>query len=119
MSQSPLPDSRFLALRAAGQDATDFALADDQVRRFIQLRDEGVPDDEIVVELGLDGAVVAELVRADEAQAVARRIASGELPMYPPPEPGRAVVDTRTGGWVPVAVLMVVLVGVIVWAVVR
>ena len=58
-------------------------------------------------------------MRADESQAVARRIASGELPMYPPPDPGRAVVDTRTGGWVPVAVLIVVLVGVIVWAAVR
>ena len=64
--------------------------------------------------------IVTELVRADEAQAVAHRIAIGELPMYPPPEPGEGVQDARSGSLaMPLAVLMVVLVGVIVYAVVR
>jgi hypothetical protein len=119
MSQSPPPDNRFLALRSAAQDATDFAMSDDEVRRFIELRDGGTGDDEIAAELDVEPSVIGELVRADEAQSVARRIASGELPMYPPPEPGSAVVDTRTGGWVPAAVLVAVLVGVIVYAALR
>ena len=119
MSQSPSPDSRFLALRAAGQDATDFALPDEAVRRFIELRDGGAGEDEMAAQLGVTTAVIRELVRADESQAVAHRIAAGELPMYPPPEPGQAVVDTRAGGWVPIAVLIVVLAGVIVLAAVR
>ena len=38
MSQPPL-DNRFLALRSAAQEASDFAMADDAVRRFIELRD--------------------------------------------------------------------------------
>ena len=70
--------------------------------------------------MGLDAEIVTELVRADEAQAVAHRIAIGELPMYPPPEPGEGVQDVRSGSLaMPLAVLMVVLVGVIVYAVVR
>jgi hypothetical protein len=119
MSQSPPPDSRFLALRAAGQDATDFAMSDDQVRRFMELRDTGAGEDEMAAELRLEPAVIHELVGADESQAVAHRIAAGELPMYPAPEPGQAVVDTRAGRWVPMAVLIAVLVGVIVWALLR
>jgi hypothetical protein len=120
MSQSPPLDNRFLALRSAGQEATDFALSDDQVRSFMQLRDAGTGADEIAAQLGLDGEVVAELVRADESQAVAHRIAIGELPMYPPPEPGQQVIDARSGSFgVPVAVLIVVLVGVIAYGLLR
>jgi hypothetical protein len=120
MSQSPPLDNRLLALRSAAQDATDFALGDDQVRRFMALRDAATGDDEIAAEMELDPEVVTELVRADEAQAVAHRIAIGELPMYPPPEPGEGVEDVRSGSLtMPLAVLMVVLVGVIVYAVVR
>jgi hypothetical protein len=120
MSQSPPLDNRFLALRSAGQEASDFALSDDQVRSFMQLRDAGNEADAIAVQLGLDAELVAELVRADESQAVAHRIAIGELPMYPPPEPGQQVIDARSGSFgVPVAVLMVVLVGVIAYGLLR
>lgn len=120
MSQSPRHDSRLLALRAAGQDATDFEMTDDQVRRFMMLRDEGFEDDEISEQLGVDQEVVEALVKADESQAVAHRIATGELDMYPAPEPGDAVVDGRSGSFgVPVVVMIVVLVGVIVYAALR
>ena len=120
MSQSPPLDSRLLALRAAGQDATEFALGDDQVRRFMELRDAGADPGAIVDRLGLEPEVVAELVRADEAQAMAHRIATGELQMYPPPEPGQAVVDARSGSaTVPVLLLIVLLVGVVVYAALR
>ena len=118
--QSPSPDSRFLALRFAAQEATDFGMNDDAVRRFAELRDQGTADDEIARELGVDADVVAALVKADAAQAVARRIAAGEEPMYPAPEPGQQVVDTRSGSSaVPLAVLVVVLLGTIVYALVR
>jgi hypothetical protein len=117
---SPPPDSRFLALRFAGQDATDFGMTDDTVRRFIELRDGGVPEADIGERLGVEADVAAALVKADEAQALAHRIAAGDEPMYPPPGPGDRVVDTRAGSaWVPIAVLMAVLVGVIVYALVR
>jgi len=120
MSQSPPPDNRLLALRSAAQEASDFALGDDQVRRFMALRDASASDDEIAAEMELDPEIVTELVRADEAQAVAHRIAIGELPMYPPPEPGEGVQDVRSGSLaMPLVVLMVVLVGVIVYAAVR
>jgi hypothetical protein len=120
MSPSPPPDNRFLALRAAGQDASEFALTDDQVRRFMELRDQGAGAGAIVDRLGLDGELVDELVRADEGYAVAHRIAEGELPMYPPPEPSQAVVDARSGSQVvPVLVLVAVLVGVMVYAALR
>ncbi|HEV8156842.1 MAG TPA: hypothetical protein VGP67_15055 [Gaiellales bacterium] len=120
MSQSPPLDNRLLALRAAAQEASDFALGDDQVRRFMALRDAGTGDEEIAAEMGLDAEIVTELVRADEAQAVAHRIAIGELPMYPPPEPGEGVQDVRSGSLaMPLAVLMVVLVGVIVYGLSR
>ena len=103
---SPSPDSRFLALRFAAQDATDFGMTDDAVRRFVELR---VPGD-----------IVAALVKADEAQALAHRIAAGEEPMYPTPGPEHRVFDTRSGSSaVPLAVLIVVLLGVIVYALVR
>jgi hypothetical protein len=119
MSQPPL-DNRFLALRSAAQEATDFAMADDAVRRFIELRDAGESELEIAGELGLDADVVRQLVRADESQAVAHRIAIGELEMYPAPEPGQQVVDARSGSSaVPIAVLAVVLLGVILYALLR
>jgi hypothetical protein len=120
MSQSPPPDNRLLALRSAAQEASDFAVGDDQVRQFMALRDAGTEHDQIAAQMQLDPEIVTELVRADEAQAVAHRIAIGELPMYPPPQPGEGVQDVRSGSLaMPLAVLMVVLVGVIVYAVVR
>ena len=113
-------DTRFLALRHAGQDATDFALTDDAVRRFISLRDAGADEGRIAAELGEPPEVVTALVRADEAQALAHRIAIGEEPAYPVLEPGEAAVDTRAGSaWVPIAVLMTALAGAIVYALVR
>jgi hypothetical protein len=118
--QSPSPDSRFLALRYAAQDATDFGMDDAAVRRFVELRDQSASDDEIARELGVDSDVVTTLVKADEAQALARRIAAGEEPMYPAPEPAHRVFDTRSGSSaVPLAVLIVVLLGTIVYALVR
>jgi hypothetical protein len=117
---SPSPDSRFLALRFAAQDATDFAMADDQIERFIALRDQGAGEAAIAESLGLEPEVVSELVKADGAQAVAHRIATGEEPMYPPPAPDQRVEDTRSGSQaVPIAVLVLVLLGVIVYALVR
>jgi hypothetical protein len=117
---SPPPDSRFLALRFAAQDATDFHLDDDAVRRFIELHDAGAGEDEIAAELGVEPVVVRALVRADAAQVVAHRIAAGDEPMYPAPEPADRVVDTRAGSsWVPFAAIVVALVGVIVWALAR
>ena len=117
---SPSPDSRFLALRFAAQDATDFGMGDDQVRRFIQLRDEGAGEDDIAAALGVEPEVVAELVKADGAQALAHRIAVGEEPMFPPPAADQRVADARSGSQaVPIAVLVLVLLGVIVYALVR
>jgi uncharacterized membrane protein len=117
---SPSPDSRFLALRFAAQDATDFGMTDDQVRRFIELRDAGTGEAEIADALGVAPEAVAELVNADGAQALAHRIAAGEEPMYPPPAPDQQVSDTRSGSQaVPIAVLVLVLLGVIVYALVR
>ena len=61
-----------------------------------------------------------ELVRADEAQALAHRIAAGEEPMYPPPLPSEQVVDARLGSLtVPLLVLALVLVVAAVWAIAR
>ena len=71
-------------------------------------------------ELGVDADVVTALVKADDAQVVAHRIATGEEPMYPTPEPSQRVVDARSGSSaVPLAVLVVVLLGTIVYALVR
>jgi hypothetical protein len=40
--------------------------------------------------------------------------------MYPPPDPGDRVTDLRSGSaWVPIGVLVLVLVGVIVYALAR
>jgi hypothetical protein len=117
---SPSPDSRFLALRFAAQDATDFGMTDDQVHRFIALRDRGAGEAEIAASLGVEPDVVAELVKADGAQALAHRIAAGEEPMFPPPAPDQRVQDTRHGSQaVPIAALVLVLLGVIVYALVR
>jgi uncharacterized membrane protein len=115
-----LPDSRFLALRFAAQDATDFGMTDDQVRRFVELHDGGAGEAEIAADLGVEPEVVAALVKADAAQALAHRIAIGEEPMYPVPAPEHRVVDRRSGSSaVPIAVLLLVLVLVIVYALVR
>jgi len=117
---SPSPDSRFLALRFAAQDATDFGMDDDGVRRFIRLRDQGADEAEIAAALGVEPEVVEALVKADAAQAVAHRIASGEESMYPVPEPEHRVIDQRSGSQaVPIAVLVLVLLGVIVYALAR
>ena len=117
---SPSPDSRFLALRFAAQDATDFAMSDDQVRRYIALRDGGASALEIAEQLGVPNEVAAALVKADAAQELARRIAAGEEPMYPPPPPEDRVADFRLGSSrVPILVLVLVLLGVIVYALAR
>ena len=117
---SPSPDSRFLALRFAAQDATDFGMNDDQVRRFIELRDGGAGEAEIAERLDVAPDVAVALVKADGAQALAHRIAAGDEQMYPFPDPVDRVVDVRTGSsWVPIGVLVVVLVGVIVYALLR
>lgn len=119
-SPPPSPDNRFLAIRFAGQDATDFHLSDETVGRFIELRDAGEDAPAIATSLGLDPQVVLELVHADEAQALARRIATGDEPMYPTPAPEHQVVDTRVGSSaVPIAIVIALLVAVIVYAVAR
>ena len=113
-------DNRFLALRHAGQDATDFGLSDEAVRRFIELRDQGVEPPAIAERLELPPEVVADLVRADDQQAIAHRIATGQEPMYPPPAPGREVIDQRAGSAaVPLIAIALVLAGVIVYALLR
>ena len=118
MSQSP--DNRLIRVRSAAQEATDFQMTDEQVRRFIELRDDGANRDRIVAELGVDEEVAHELIRADESYATAHRIATGELRMYPPPEPGTEVIDARVGSdWVPIVVIVLVLVGIIIWTLVR
>jgi hypothetical protein len=117
---SPSPDSRFLALRFAAQEATDFGMSDDAVRRFVELRDQGAADADIAQDLRVPDDVVAALVKADHAQALARRIAAGDEPMYPAPGPEHRVFDTRSGSSaVPLAVLGVVLAGTIVYALLR
>lgn len=119
-SQPPSPDSRFLALRFAGQELTDFHLPDSAVDRFIELRDEAADRDRLAAELGLDDEVVDGLIKADEAWAVAHRIATGQEQMYPPPAPGEAVSDTRLGSsWVPLAALGCALAAAIVYALLR
>jgi hypothetical protein len=93
---------------------------DEKVRRFVELRDQTASDDAIAQELGVDADVVTALVKADDAQVVAHRIASGEESMYPTPEPSQRVIDARSGSSaVPLAVLVVVLLGTIVYALVR
>jgi hypothetical protein len=120
MPGSVLPDNRFLALRAAAQDATDFELGDDGVAKFIELRDGGADQAEMAEQLSVEPAVIAELVRADEAQALAHRIATGEEPMYPVPPPEQRVTDTRVGSeWLPIALVVGLLLIGIVYALVR
>jgi hypothetical protein len=119
MSQQPL-DNRLLALRSAAQEATDYAMRDDAIRRFIELRDAGRPEPDIAAELGVDADVVRALVQADESQAVAHRIAIGELEMYPPPVPGQELIDARRGSSaVPIVVLVIVLLGVMAYGLLR
>ena len=119
-SPRPSRDNRFLALRAAGQDATDFKLPDESVSRFVELRDQGADSAAIAADLGLSADVVDALVRADDAWALAHRIAQGEEPMYPPPDPGHEVVDTRSGSSrVPLLVVLLVLAGAVVYGLLR
>jgi hypothetical protein len=119
-SQPAPPDSRFLALRFAGQEVTDFRLPDSAVARFIELRDQAADRDRLAAALGVDSEVVDGLIKADEAWAVAHRIATGQEPMYPPPAPGEAVADTRFGSsWVPLAALGCALAAAIVYALLR
>jgi hypothetical protein len=95
-------------------------MSDDAVRRFVELHDQGSTQDEIARQLRLPGEVVEALVKADAAQALAHRIAAGDEPMYPAPAPEQRVFDTRSGSSaVPLAVLMIVLLGTIVYALVR
>ena len=119
-SPRPSRDNRFLALRAAGQDATDFKLPDESVSRFIELRDQGADRGAIEAELSLPGDVVDSLIHADEAWALAHRIAEGQEPMYPPPDPSQRVVDTRSGSSrVPLLVVLLVLAGAVVYGLLR
>ena len=109
-----------MTVRAAGQDATDFSLPDATVSRFLELRDAGAAAAEIGLALELDGELVDELVRADESWQVAHRIATGELPMYPPPEPHQRVIDTRMGNeLVPIVVVLVIVVAAIAYGLLR
>ncbi|MGN6378043.1 MAG: hypothetical protein ACTHNU_03745 [Gaiellales bacterium] len=119
-SPPPSPDKRFLALRHAGQDATDFKLADADVQRFIELRDEGLDAEALSERLGAARQVIDELITADEAWAVAHRISTGQEPMYPPPEPEQRVADTRAGSArIPLAAVLVVLVAAIIYGLLR
>jgi hypothetical protein len=119
-SPPPSPGSRFLAVRYAAQEASDFELPEAAVRRFIELRDSGAGEDAIARQLSLEPELVQELVRADDAQALAHRIAIGDEPMYPPPRPSEQVVDARLGSLtVPLLVLALVLVVAVVWALAR
>jgi hypothetical protein len=119
-SPPPSPDNRFLAVRYAAQEASDFELPEWAVREFLALRDGGTGEAEIATRLDLEPELVRELVRADDAQALAHRIAVGEEPMYPPPKPSEQVVDARLGSLaVPLLVLGLVLLVAIVWALVR
>jgi hypothetical protein len=116
----PQRDNRFLALRAAGLDATDDQFPDSAVERFLELRDAGAQADAIGRELELEPQVVEELVAADESYAVAHRIATGQEQMYPPPGPDDRVLDTRAGSSVvPVVILIGALVLVIAYAILR
>ena len=120
MSQSQPLDNRFLALRAAAKDLEEQTVDDDGVRLFMRLRDEGADRARIVYEMSLDPDAVDELTRADESYTVAHRIASGQEQMYPVPAPEQRVVDARAGSLgVPIAVLILVLVGVIVYGLLR
>jgi hypothetical protein len=104
------PDNRFLAIRAAAQDATEFSMPDGAVRRFIELRDAGADAARIAAAMELEPATVAELISADDAHALAHRIAIGEEPWYPAPPPERQVADTRAGSSrVPVLALVLLL----------
>lgn len=112
---SPSPDNRLIAIRSALQDATEFTAGDDVARRFMSLRDSGADKTEICATLGLEPEAVDELVKADEGYTTAHRIATGEEPMYPLPDPSNQVVDTRGGtAIIPLVVIvfLIVLAGV-------
>lgn len=113
-------DTRFLALRHAGQDASDFGLTDAQVRRFMELHDAGADPSALASELDIGEDVVAALVAADEQQTIAHRIATGQEPMYPLPEPGQRVVDARSGSaTVPLIAVVLVAAAIAVYFAVR
>ena len=87
---SPSPDSRFLALRFAAQDATDFGMSDDRraaLHRAARRR-RGRGRDRRAASRSTP-EVAAALVKADGAQALAHRIAAGDEPMYPLARPRR------------------------------
>ena len=108
MSQPPR-DNRFLALRAAGQDAAEF-----------ELPDSGADAGAIAADLDVEREIADALVSADESYTVAHRIATGQERMYPVPTPEQRVVDARSGSsTVPIIVLIAVLVGVIVYGLLR
>jgi len=95
-------------------------MSDADVRRYIELRDSGADEAEIAATLAVDPEVAAALVKADGAQALAHRIAAGDEPMYPAADPADRVIDARAGSaWVPIGVLVIVLVGVIVYGLLR
>ena len=95
-------------------------MSDDQVRRYMALRDGGASALDIAEQLEIPNEVAAELVKADAAQELAGRIAAGEEPMYPSPDPVDRVADQRLGSSaVPIAVVILVLLGVIVYALAR
>jgi hypothetical protein len=119
-SPPPSPDNRFLAIRAAAQDATDFAMSDHAVRRFIELRDAGADAAGIGIVMQLEPATVAELISADEAHALAHRIAIGQEPWYPAPPRELQVADVRAGSSrVPVLALMLLLAAAAVYLLIR
>ena len=119
MSQPPR-GNRFLALRAAGQDAAEFELPDSAVERFIELRDSGADAGAIAADLDVEPEIAEALVSADESYTVAHRIATGQERMYPVPTPEQRVVDARSGSsTVPIIVLIAVLVGVVVYGLLR
>ncbi len=109
-----------MAVRYVVRESEELTLSDDGVRRFLALRDEGRSASEIGSELGLEPEAVSELVKADEAQAVAHRIATGEEPMYPVPGPGEQIVDTRSGSaTVPLIALGVIFVIILIYLALR
>ena len=90
------------------------------MRRFWRCATRAEAHAEIGAELGLEPEAVSELVEADEAQAVAHRIATGEEPMYPAPAPGEQMVDTRSGSaTVPLIALGVIFVIILIYLALR
>jgi len=90
------------------------------VERFIELRDSGADAGAIAADLDVEPEIADALVSADESYTVAHRIATGQERMYPVPTPEQRVVDARAGSsTVPIIVLIAVLVGVVVYGLLR